>query len=296
MVKNKLSQKENDLKYIQRRIKYIEKMGVDVSHLPKLTKRHSQAKITDLRLHLEKNTKYRFTKIKDSQGKSFTTTIDMKTRATNEIARQTKNMKSIRENGKTFFINSKGIKIEKNEAIRGFIIRANQNKQIELENKLIQENPAYAKAREGIDNIQKSMGTGIGALKKSLPKYDIDEVSVGEQKAIEKYGYKNGDSNLLHKRMKDINLDSLARIQQTFGKDSDIYKRLSELSVEDLYAFVDIEGENFYRNAYGSGDKNNTASENREIARDELNKMLDEYLEEIKNGSVKKDMNLNGRN
>lgn len=68
MVKKQLTQKEQDLKYIQRRINYIEKMGVDTSHLPKLTKRHSQAKITDLRLHLEKNTKYRFTKLKTSTG------------------------------------------------------------------------------------------------------------------------------------------------------------------------------------------------------------------------------------
>lgn len=308
MAKKTLSKKEQDLKYIERRLKYIEKMGVDTSQLPKLTKRHSQAKITDLRLHLEKSTKYRFTKLKTSTGEVVGTISKAE-----QFSLQQEAKRFLKAGG---FIR-KGVTYEDGKRVGLFVY----NKAQITVNQLSTYFYAIRKAQEKVSKASEKIDVtkqvyqmfaeelGIPDPIKSKES-DVAKPTVTNIKSLEgqkgreiiDYEIKAALNFDLDKMRRENYGDVLQDIIDVWGEDSTIYKTLQTLDYTDLEILRSMfnNDNEFYATLYGSdgqGDRSEDIRRERGMRLKqklgellELKKMKDEALE------AQRAMTLGGRN
>lgn len=307
MVKKQLSQKERDLNYINRKLKMLQNKGVDTSEIPHLTKRHGQAKIRDLRLHLEKNTNYQFTKLKTSTG---------------EVVGEISKAQYLKlQNEAVKFLNAGGY-IKKGSTYEGKkrVALYQYGKSQMTVNQLATYMGAIGKAQEKIGKVNETID-----VTKQVYQIFADEMGMedpikskeGDQ-AVPKMSNIKGlhgqkgreiiDHEIkealkfdMNKMRQEIYGDTLTDIASIWGYDSDMYKRLSNLDYTDLEILRSMfnNDNEFYATMYGSDGQGDRSEDIKRDRSDKLGKKLDELdkLRQAKDDYLnQRDMTLGGRN
>lgn len=307
MVEKKLSQKEKDLQFIDRKIKQIEKFGVDISNIPRLNKRHGQAKIHDLRLHLEKNTNYQFTKLKTSSG---------------EIVGHVSKAEMLKlKNEAVRFLEAGGF-VKKGFTYEGKrkVVLYQYNKSQMTVNQLATYMASIGKAQEKIGKVNEAIDVTKQAYQifaeelgmkdpikntqgdESVPKMtNIKSLEGQKGRELIDHEIKEAMKFDMNKMRQEIYGDTLSDIASIWGYDSDIYQRLSELDYTDLEILRSMfnNDNEFYATMYGSDGQGDRSEDIRRERGDRLGKKLDE-LDKLRTAKEEylnqREMTLGGRN
>ena len=308
MAKKQLTQKEQDLQYIQRRIKYIASKGVDVSQFPKLTKRHSQAKITDLRLHLEKSTKYRFTKLRTSTGE-----VVGEISKADQFRFQRKAQEFLKKGG---FI-KKGVTYEGGKRVSLYTYNKAQFTINQIATYMYAIGKAQEKmsvAEEKIDVTKQlyqifaeemGMKDPIKSKDADIAKPKMTNIKALEgQKGREIIDYEIQEALKfdLDEMRKEMYGDVLQDMVDVWGSNSTIYKTLQTLDYTDLEILRSMfnNDNEFYATMYGSDGQGDRSEDIRRERGNRLKEKLNELLElkKAKDEALQaqQDMTLGGRN